>query len=348
MGPAVNDGGGVVDQCGSWGVSGHSPPNFLGFNQDAHFSDGGIPRPPEIITFTNGASYVQVNAGSGGSVGQIVTMEAFDAGGNPLGTDSLTLASTLDTLSITANGIAWVVINTPAAVFVLDDLAFLPAGPSFAQIETWDPARLHLLDWAATGGQVVVAPDRVEWTGEIVAPATITLTKWFHVEPCNWTETLLWEELWLDQIELEQRPVLVNKLLPALWIDANYLTPVYAGRPANFTLVFGNTGGFDNDVWIRNDFPPIAPFAGSVPPPTNVDPGGLWAEWFLGGLPQGAVGNIDVTVMIQPGLPPSTTIEIWDGIFDHTGELRDWVIIMFHVPHRVYLPLVFRQYEVHP
>ena len=138
MGPAVNDGGGVVDQCGSWGVSGHSPPNFLGFNQDAHFSDGGIPRPPEIITFTNGASYVQVNAGSGAGAGQLVTMEAFDAAGNSLGSDSLTLAPTLDTLSITANRIAYIVINSPA-YFVLDDLAFLPAVPIFGQIETWDP-----------------------------------------------------------------------------------------------------------------------------------------------------------------------------------------------------------------
>ncbi len=206
MGPAVHDGGGVVDQCGVWGVSGHSPPNFLGFNQDAQFSDGGIPRPPEIITFTNGASYVQVNAGSGAGAGQLVTMEAFDAAGNSLGSDSLTLAPALAALSITANGIAYVVINSPA-YFVLDDLTFLPAMPIFGQIETWDPTRLRLLDWAATGGQVIVALDRVEWTGEIVAPMTITLTKWFHVEPCTWTETVLWEELWLDQVELEQRPV---------------------------------------------------------------------------------------------------------------------------------------------
>ncbi len=348
MGPAANDGGGVLDQCGNFGVSGHSPPNFLAFNAGSAFSNGGIPRPPETITFINGASYVQVNAGSYGGAGQIVTMEAFDAAGSSLGSDSLTLASTLDTLSITADEIAWVVINTPAGVLVLDDLAFLPPTvPTFIQIETWDPAHLRLLDWAATGGGVIVTPGRVEWTGEIVAPTTITLTKWFHVEPCTWTETVLWEELWLDGVELEQRPVVVNKLPPALWIDALYETSVYAGAPANFTLTYGNTGGFDNEVWIRNDFPPVAPFAGSVPPPTNVDPGGLWAEWNLGGLPQGAAGNIDVTVMVQPGLPPSTTIEIWDGILDHTGELRDWVLIIFHVPHRTHLPLVFKGYG-HP
>ncbi len=124
MGPAPLDGGGILDQCSNFGVSGYSPPNFLAFNQNSNFSDGGIPRPPEIITFTNGAGYVQVNAGSGSGAGQIVTMEAFDAAGSSLGSDSLTLAPTLDTLSITATGIAYVVIDGPA-VFVLDDLAFL-------------------------------------------------------------------------------------------------------------------------------------------------------------------------------------------------------------------------------
>lgn len=124
MGPAENDGGGIVDQCGAWGVNGYSPPNFMGLNQDGHFSNGGIPRPPETITFTNGATHVQVNTGSNHGAGQIVTMEAFDAAGISLGSDSLTLAPTVDTLSITVTGIAYVVINSPS-YFMLDDLAFL-------------------------------------------------------------------------------------------------------------------------------------------------------------------------------------------------------------------------------
>ena len=150
----------------------------------------------------------------------------------------------------------------------------------FAQIETWNPARLRLLDWAATGGQVIVALGRVEWTGEIVAPMTITLTKWFHVEPCTWTETVLWEELWLDQVELEQRPVR-HPQAAAGAVDRRRLAEPSpcAGQPAQFTLLFGNTGGYENDVRIRNDFPPEAPFASSVPPPTHVDPSGLWVEW---------------------------------------------------------------------
>ena len=94
---------------------------------------------------------------------------------------------------------------------------------SYAQIETWDPAHLQLLDWIATGGTVTITPGQVEWTGEIVEPTTITLTKWFHVEAGTWTETTLWEELWIDQVELEQRPVVLNHIV----LQPVYLPIVY-------------------------------------------------------------------------------------------------------------------------
>jgi hypothetical protein len=220
-------------------------------------------------------------------------------------------------------------------------------GPIFDQIETWDPTRLHLVDWAATGGVVVVEPNRVTWTGELIEPTTITLTKWFHVEPCTWTVTTLWEELWLDQVELEQRPVVVHKLPPALWIDAVGGGNVFPGQPAGFSLLFGNNGGFENDVLIRNEFPPEAPFVSSVPPPTSVDPAGLWAEWGFAGLAQGQQGAIDVTVMIQPTVPPSTTVTIVDFISDHVRQEWDWVTITFHTvtPYRyIYIPVVYKHY----
>ncbi len=334
MGPAVNDGGGAVDQCGSWGVSGHSPPNFLGFNPDAHLSDGGIPRPPEIITFTNGASYVQVNAGSGAGAGQLVTMEAFDAAGNSLGSDSLTLAPTLDTLSITANRIAYVVINSPA-YFVLDDLAFVGSGqgPIVSQIENWDPAHLQLVDWQVSAGEVVTETGRLVWSDELVAPTTITLTKWFHVEPCTWTQTTLLEELWLDQVELEpQRPVVVNKAPSELWIDAQYEPAVTSGLPATFTLVYSNTGGYESGVVIYNNFPArgavpqlrsAAHDGHSRPPVRSVEPrrpgAGRHGQYRRHGHDP------------AHSLPPSTTIEIWDYIFDHTVQPRDAVSITFHV-----------------
>ncbi len=209
-------------------------------------------------------------------------------------------------------------------------LAFVPA-PVYSQVETWDPGRLRLLDWAATGGSVTIGPDRVTWTGTIEAPETITLTKWFHIEPCTWTSTILIEELWLDEVKLEQRPVEIQKLPPNLWINAVYNPAIAAGGLVNFTLNYGNTGGFENDVVIRNTFPYEAPFQASVPPPAKVDPNGFWAEWDAGSLPMGGQGSIAVTALAKPGLPVSTTITIWDGIFNHTGELADEVLLTFHV-----------------
>ncbi len=46
QGPGGNDGGAILDQCGSFGVSGHSPPNFLAFNTGSALSNGGVPRGP--------------------------------------------------------------------------------------------------------------------------------------------------------------------------------------------------------------------------------------------------------------------------------------------------------------
>ena len=259
--------------------------------------------------------------------------------------------TTGNALQYTTSSGAWGPAND-SGTLTQQDLPFIIEGisgaPVFAQIEDWDPTKLHLLDWAATGGDVIIEPGRVVWTGQILEPMTITLTKWFHVEPCTWTETLLWEELWFDQVLMEERPVLIHKLPPNLWIDYQGGGPVFAGQPAGFTLLFGNTGGNENMAMIRNDCPETAPFESSVPPPSRADPAGLWVEWDFFDLPTGYQSSIDVTVMISPTLQPSTTIEIWDGIFDHTGVLRDWVIIMFHVEpppyHYVYLPLILRNY----
>lgn len=49
-GPAAGDGGGILDMCGGFSVNGFSEPNFLAFNCDALFEDGGTPRGPEKIT----------------------------------------------------------------------------------------------------------------------------------------------------------------------------------------------------------------------------------------------------------------------------------------------------------
>ena len=51
--PGSLDGGAILNECGGFGVTGHSPPNVLAFDNGAQLSDGGIPRGPETISFAD-------------------------------------------------------------------------------------------------------------------------------------------------------------------------------------------------------------------------------------------------------------------------------------------------------
>jgi hypothetical protein len=123
-GPGGNDGGAILDECSNFGVSGHSSPNFLGFNNGASLSDGGVPQGPETITFDLLASHVQINAGSGYNLGETATMECFNSLDNLVGSDSITITSALQTLSVDGCDITRCVISYTGTTLVLDDLAF--------------------------------------------------------------------------------------------------------------------------------------------------------------------------------------------------------------------------------
>jgi hypothetical protein len=179
----------------------------------------------------------------------------------------------------------------------------------------------------------------LEWIVPPGEPMMATLTKWFHVEPCNWTETILQEELWVGELEIDQRPVTIFKIPPELWIDSQYEPEVWAGGPADFALLYGNDGGYETDVMVRNEFPPEAPFLSADPPPDDVDENGLWAEWDIGDLGMDEGGEIDVTVAISDMLEPCTWITITDWIYDHAGDIADGVTITLHVTETC-IPLV--------
>lgn len=140
-----NNGGAILDECSNFDVTGHSPPNFLAFNANAPMEDGGIPKIPELIIFINPVSSVQINAGKGyGGSGKVV-MIAKDPNFNTVGFDVIKVASQMQTLSVRANVIKFVIIagqlSTPT--LVLDDLAFTSAkaAPQKQQIKklttTW-------------------------------------------------------------------------------------------------------------------------------------------------------------------------------------------------------------------
>jgi hypothetical protein len=241
------------------------------------------------------------------------------------------------------NGISWqpgisVTLETSQTLVIEEVITPMPGNPTgFSLIEEWNPEELYLsstlilpLEYAA----YVVSPAPGVWVltvppGEYYGP--LTIVKEFHVEPCTWPETILWEELQAG-LGVRVRPVLVTKRQPDLWIDSFFDVSVYGGDEAQFVLTYGNDGGFESQAWISNTFPAEAPFVWSDPMPDIVDPGGRWAYWDVGALGEGDGGSITVAVQIAPGLPPSTTVEIWDGIFNHIGELQDETLIVYHVP----------------
>ena len=74
-GPAAGSGGAILNQCGSFGVNGHSSPNFLAFNTGVNYSNGKPASGPETITFNKPISTATINTGQGS--GGTATLTAF-------------------------------------------------------------------------------------------------------------------------------------------------------------------------------------------------------------------------------------------------------------------------------
>ena len=121
-----NDGGAILHQCGVFAVTGHSPPNFLAFNGQGFYLNGGVPRRPETLLFSPTVAAVCFKAGSGFGPGFTLTAEAFDGADNSLASSSLVLTPALAPVAVASPGIAKVVVTygAPNGNFVIDDLAF--------------------------------------------------------------------------------------------------------------------------------------------------------------------------------------------------------------------------------
>ncbi len=83
-GPSAGSGGATVNQCGFFGVSGHSGTDFLAFSTDADFNGGGHPLTPENIAFAAPVANVALFVG-GTAYGPSYELKAFDAADNELG-----------------------------------------------------------------------------------------------------------------------------------------------------------------------------------------------------------------------------------------------------------------------
>ena len=235
------------------------------------------------------------------------------------------------------NGIAWsqgmaITVETSDTIKVVDVVTTLP-NESLKLVEEWTPGELKLLDLQIQPGGSAhsVEIGKVTWQVPEGRSQTYTMTKWFHVEPCTWTETVLLEELSVPGQSLGQRPVTVKKVAAALWIDSDYEESVRPGDVATLVLHYGNAGGYENAVWIRNNFAPEAPFAWSDPPPDVIGPGRLMARWNVGDLANGDAGEILVAIAVSETASSPSTIEVWDGIYDHVNVVRDAVVSIFTV-----------------
>lgn len=123
-GPTQHDGGGIVSEpCGNWGVTGFSPPNFLGFNVNGIYRDGGYALDPETMVFLTPVSHVQVNVARGGFVNDgLLFIRAFDSNWALVDSDHISLTATLTTVDVDGPGIAYVVLHSRVSAWVLDDL----------------------------------------------------------------------------------------------------------------------------------------------------------------------------------------------------------------------------------
>jgi hypothetical protein len=126
-GPGPLDGGAILNEASSFGVTGHSPPNFLAFNCEACLCNGGVPQCPEEIIFLVPTESVAALVGSGYAVGQALTMTAYSDNGELLDSDTVVLSATMTEIVVEslshAASIARVVISG-SGCWVLDDLVY--------------------------------------------------------------------------------------------------------------------------------------------------------------------------------------------------------------------------------
>lgn len=213
----------------------------------------------------------------------------------------------------------------------------ITAGRPFTLTELWNTDRLLLTGVSIDPPLVdtITATGALTITGNEATPDVVTVTKEFSTRTCTWAETVVSETLVIyDEASpfFEQRPFTMTKTAPILSISANPASQVvYPGGAAKFTLIYTNTGGFENDVAITNTFPVSIPFIYANPAPNDRASDGSWARWDVGNLATDEGGEIDVYVYISETLSAGQVVTAWDGIYNHVGTLADEVAPAFEI-----------------
>ncbi|MEE4119707.1 MAG: hypothetical protein V2I65_11880 [Paracoccaceae bacterium] len=122
LGVVFGGGGAILDQGSNFGVSGFSPTNFLAYNSGANFSSGGAVSNGDTMTFGSDQTSVSFYAATRFSA--TLTVEAFDAAANSLGTRQVVIDSDGELVQLQLGGIRSLSYVTDNSDWVLDDLTF--------------------------------------------------------------------------------------------------------------------------------------------------------------------------------------------------------------------------------
>jgi hypothetical protein len=135
-GPAAGSGGVVLNECGGFGVTGQSSPNFLAFNTLALGSlpGAGSPIGPETISFVAPVDSVQINVGSADA--GTVTLTCF-VGAVLAGTTTVSATGSLSTLSLHGHRITNCTLAFTGTALVADDLAFVASPSDIPALNGW-------------------------------------------------------------------------------------------------------------------------------------------------------------------------------------------------------------------
>ena len=132
-GPAAGSGGAILNQCGSFGVNGHSSPNFLAFNTGVNYANGKPASGPETIRFDKPISSATINTGQGS--GGTATLTALK-GTQVVGSAFRTSTSALSPLTVSGEHITSLRLSFTGSAIVFDDLRWntepVSGGESFS------------------------------------------------------------------------------------------------------------------------------------------------------------------------------------------------------------------------
>jgi len=121
------NGGAILDKSGTDSVTGFSAPNALSFAMGGILSDDGTARLPETLRFDPPIRHVQFRFGAGAEAE--ITAAAFDATDTLIGSTTIPINTSLQTLTLDSPGAIRVEISSNGSSGLLDDLFFTQADP---------------------------------------------------------------------------------------------------------------------------------------------------------------------------------------------------------------------------